>query len=220
MSPDGSEWNFYKLTKPSVLPLTDLAPSGSLISCPTNTDWNAMVVAQHVPGWKGTGYDSADTMGWRASKIAGGAGLIRKVDMQMPVGSTWPHALSVMLVNTSSGLIYPKYVAPARAGDGTNAGGSIPGSQTIPEGARLQLDPSINVDTWPSLAKAPEWMRMAARTMQVYGLVVVDTGRQLNAEVGINGWNGLAGFSSTNTHMPADLVSHLRVIDWNSWKGT
>jgi hypothetical protein len=209
--PDGVEWNFYRMSEPGH---TVLADPGVTPCTQYQNDWNATVTARHVPGWRGTGYDSADLEGYRATKIAAGAGLLRRIDMQMPAGSTWPHALSLVLPTTSSGAVYPRYVQPARRGDGTTAT-----NQGIPEGARVQLDPSINVNTWPSLASAPEWMRMYARTLQTYGGVVTDTGRETSSEGPVSSWGPWNGFSTSNTQLPADLYPRLRVIDWNLWTG-
>lgn len=202
---DGSEWNIYELSRPGIAPLH----IGSESVCAANANWQSQVFAKHVPGWKGTGYDPAtDTRGYRGSKINAGAGLIRTLDMAMPAGSTWPHALSLALYPTSNGTSWPRFVAPARAGDGTVAAGT-------PEGARVQLDPSFDVGA--QLAGQPEWKKMFARTLQTYGAIVVDTGRETFREgppSGADPWLGLSGWNGTDTHMPDSVLSHLRVIDW------
>ena len=51
----------------------------------------------------------------------------------------------------------------------------------VPEGARFQLDPSIDCDTWPSLRYV--WQRQMCRTLQVYGAIIVDTTRRRDRDL-------------------------------------
>lgn len=69
-----------------------------------------------------------------------------------------PHALSfACTVNANS------FRAPAVHTDGTVSGG-------LPQGARIQLNPTFNISTLPS------WMQMIALAAQVYGMIDVDSG--------------------------------------------
>jgi hypothetical protein len=71
------------------------------------------------------------------------------------------HALSLVITSAKSHYI----ACPGTSSDGGNTG-----SYSIPEGARLQLDPTFNVaaQSWPA------WEKMMARAMQVYGAYVSD----------------------------------------------
>jgi hypothetical protein len=109
-------------------------------------------------------------------------------------------------------------VWPAQSCDGTHTG-----TTAIPEGARIQLDPSVNCSTWASLG-GREWQRQLCRTLQKFGMIVIDTGGAL-----INEYSGSydvhpAGYqwpweADRWPNLPADLLPHLRVLDWTRWTG-
>lgn len=98
-----------------------------------------------------------------AAGFAAFGGIPRPEEFAMPV---IPHALTLTPPFTRSGYI----ACPATHTDGEDA--SV---NAIPEGARVQLDPAFNVDatTWPA------WKKTLARTLQVYGAYVSDTGGTL-----------------------------------------
>jgi len=90
----------------------------------------------------------------------------------LPNGVIWPqelqagrieHALVFSYDNTRSG----GPVSPATESDATGSG-----SNTIPEGARLQLDPALDVTT---LGLDP-WQVTVAVAMQEYGMILGDDG--------------------------------------------
>src|SRR5439155_22006500 len=73
------------------------------------------------------------------------------------------HALTFTMHVTKAG----GPVSPATASDGWS---NSPGA--IPEGARVQLDPSLDLDT---LGLTP-WQKTIARALQPYGMLLVHTG--------------------------------------------
>ena len=81
-------------------------------------------------------------------------------------GDYIPHALTITTPLTKSGFI----ACPA-----THTDGKSTASGAIPEGARVQLDPSFDVaaQSWP------RWKKVIARTLQIYGAYVSDTGGTL-----------------------------------------
>ena len=84
------------------------------------------------------------------------AGVIRTFEMR---NLTIPHALSIATNNSCAG----EFRAPA-----TKTDGSSTRSDCVPEGARLQLDPSIDVDAIPGITPAE---KAVARALQVYGAI-------------------------------------------------
>ncbi|MGH2726701.1 MAG: hypothetical protein ACRDKS_06965 [Actinomycetota bacterium] len=81
-------------------------------------------------------------------------------------GNVIPHALTITSPFTRADFI----ACPATHSDGEESS-----SSAIPEGARIQLDPSFNVagQSWP------HWKKVIAKTLQVYGAYVSDTGGTL-----------------------------------------
>lgn len=102
--------------------------------------------------------------GWGGNSTGSGAsrlgGVIRIAEI---AAGTIPHALAIQTDNTCAGV----FRAPATKTDGTSTR-----ADCIPEGARVRLDPAVDVDR---LTLAPA-VRAVARALQVYGAYVVDTG--------------------------------------------
>jgi hypothetical protein len=196
------EWDFYKMTEPGVTPKS----SGPI--CAATSDWAATVAYRHDPGFTGLGTGGGSP---RGSGTWMGGGLIRPRDTKMTAGSTWEHALALAYPLTLSS----KYVWPATSTDGTCSDAN----SCIPIGARIQMDPAINCAAWPSLVG--EWQRQLCRTLQRYGVIVVDTGSGLTTEQlasvrpYLYPWEGPAGWNA----LPSDIMPHLRVVDWNKWTG-
>jgi hypothetical protein len=200
VSDTGVEWDFFKLTKPGVTPLS----SGPV--CPATNNWAATVVARVDPGWTGSGTFRGSP---RASGTLYGSGLIRPRDTRKPPGSTWDHAVALAYRGTLAGT----YAWPAIRTDGT----CTDSSACIPEGARLQLDPSIDCGTRASLTA--KWQRQLCRTLQRYGLIVVDTGSALLAQNPLSLGSYIYPWAPGWGTLPVDLATHLRVIDWTKWTG-
>jgi hypothetical protein len=237
--PNGDVYDYYQITSPGVKPIQ----YPGWVACPANSNWQANAIAPHPAS--GSVYGSTEPQGWQqgygwdkwsasASGIIEGAGTVRFLDMKQPTGTTWPHALSISIPNTSDGSVWPRTVAPAGAnlGDGQcgrSMNASVPCNESIPEGARIQLDPSINCNTWPSLVNGPEWKRVECRTLQTYGAIVRDTGSGQQTEwqkaspsgdcAPASCFSGLLGLNWGDNKMPTDLYSHLRVVDWTKWTG-
>jgi hypothetical protein len=198
----GIEYDFYKAQLPN---------QPSKYACGTVTTWTAGKVV--TTNWlTGSGSLRGSV---RGSGTPEGAGTIRPRDVQMPAGSTWEHALAISYRNTCSrAMAWCPYVAPATDEDGT----CTDRTSCVPEGARFQLDPSIDCNTWPSLQY--EWQKQMCRTFQVYGGIIVDTYRagstiydQWHGSLGSYVWPWLAP-GTTTTGLPNDLLSHFRVLAW------
>ena len=132
------------------------------------------------------------------------AGLIFKDEIEAGVIE---HALALALHPAGKGHVYP----PASVSDGVKKPG-VP-KWGIPEGALVQLDPSLNLNGL-NLDNAA---RTIAHAMQKYGMYVCDCsgGINLYAEgfpfVQPNPWDGVMAIDS-----PCAIpVKHLRVIDWS-----
>ncbi|GEL24499.1 hypothetical protein PSU4_34530 [Pseudonocardia sulfidoxydans NBRC 16205] len=100
-----------------------------------------------------------DGISARAAGISAGAGLI------------WPQELAAGEIDHALVFAYPYTrsggpVAPATSSDGTTDG-----ADALPEGARLRLDPSIDVD---SLGLPPA-QTVIAKALQKYGMILADT---------------------------------------------
>lgn len=206
----GEEWDFFKVTPPG-------APTRSYNNCPANSLWQAIIAARHSPGWTGQGSATST----RASGTLLGTGTLRPRDWQLPDGSTWDHALAFAYPGTNSG-----HVAPAISSDGQCSSSTT----CVPQGARFQLDPSVNCSTWPSLGS--EFVRQMCRTLQRYGMIVIDSGRGLVTENSVSGQSASASADGPHNgrvapwnvapyiqYLPQDLVARLRVVDWSRWTG-
>jgi hypothetical protein len=157
--------------------------------------------------------DGAST---RASGFALGAGLIFPGELRR---GRIDHALYFSYPYTKSG----GPVAPATRSDGRlesetgKATGSPPlpvGALPLPEGARLQLDPTLDLGAW----KLRRWQRTIARALQRYGMILSDTGgavglaaasgRPFRQDPYRDHWPSGTLFPA----MPTDLLLHMRVL--------
>lgn len=146
--------------------------------------------------------------GWGGGATGSGAsrlgGVIQVAEIQEGV---IPHALAVATNNVCART----FRAPATSTDGTSARANC-----IPEGARIRLDPGLDIDA----LGLPSGVRAVARAMQVYGAYVVDvSGAPLNVafEVDPSG-NGIgatyrqAGFTGDYDPMSAVPWDRLQVL--------
>ncbi len=163
----------------------------------TDTLWSFWKVNRQPDGWHacwGGRMESASTNpGWfdagfgtTATGLAVEGGTVNIRDVQ--AGSI-EHALSLVVVDAAT---YTNFSWPAQRSDGSD-----PSVDAIPEGTRLRLDPSVDVD---AMALHPI-ARMIAKAAQTYGFIVTDKGGAVSVQAeggtgmaavtGVNPWNGL-----------------------------
>lgn len=200
VSDTGVEWDFFKLTRPGQTPLS----SGP--TCEPTQDWAATRVARARTGWRGSGTFMGSP---RASGTLYGTGLIRPRDTKRAPGATWDHAVALAYPGTLARVHpWPAVRTDGRCTDPTSC---------IPEGGRLQLDPSVDCGTWPSLTAT--WQRQLCRTLQRYGLIIVDTGSALLVQHPVSLGSYVYPWAPGWGTLPVDLAARLRVIDWTRWTG-
>ncbi len=118
-----------------------------------------------VTDLNGNGVDQSGSA--TGTNIARYAGVVTAAEFTtaLAANSGINHALFI-----SSNLAGSLFTGPATKSDGTNmAGVAVP----IPEGTRIQLDPSLDVDAIPGLTAAE---KVIAKTLQTYGAYVGDQG--------------------------------------------
>ncbi len=113
----------------------------------------------------GNGVDQSGSA--TATNLARYAGVVTAEEFSAAIAANTgiDHALFI-----SSDIAGPGYASPATKSDGTNiAGVAVP----IPEGYRIQLDPSIDVDAIPGITPGE---KVIAKTLQTYGAYLGDQG--------------------------------------------
>ena len=142
--------------------------------------------------------------GANAANFALMAGVVRPEEIAQ---GRIEHALVITTPYTRSDVI----ACPATHTDGRNA--SV---EALPMGARVQLDPAVNVD---ALA-LPAWKKTIARALQEYGAYVGDTGGSLavrgesTALRGYDAW-AKAGVSSSGPSLKDLPWDRLRVLSYS-----
>jgi hypothetical protein len=149
----------------------------------TNGSWTAEHWYHYNTQWTGV---PPSGCGMRGAGLAYLGGLIRPWEAE---AGQINHALAFSYSYTSNGNSSPQFVAPASSGDGqtsscTSSNGSC---LPLPEGAHLQLDPSIpdsTITSWTSVgggsthtctANPLTVCYMVAKALQKYGAYVTDT---------------------------------------------
>lgn len=175
----------------------------SVIEPTTNTEFDAWI-GEYDPvndTWRAGSRFLTESDGWGAlcglgehcngPNAAGTAGMGGAVRPEEIAQGHIDHALALATPYTRSGYI----ACPA-----THTDGKYNDVAALPQGARVQLDPSFNVDA----TNWPRWKKIVARALQEYGAYVEDTGGSLslsgesNVNRGYNAWT-LAGVSGSTS---------------------
>lgn len=106
-------------------------------------------------------------MSTRGSGFVNFAGLIRPGELK---AGAIKHALVFSYDFTKAGG--PVFPATDSDGRTSTEGARPPGTLPIPEGARVQLDPRLDLES----LHLTRWQRIIARALQVYGMYLSDTG--------------------------------------------
>ena len=205
-----AEWNNGRILYSVPIPANatpDPSEDGHLAIVDTSTGCEYNFWAAHRVGSAWQAYGGArleldgsgvTTNGARAAHFGLLAGLIRPEEIK---AGRIDHALVFATPMTSKAGA----VAPATGGTGSS---TLPGA--LPLGARVQLDPSLNLD---ALGLNP-WQKTVARALQEYGMYLGDTGGALGlyAEHSRTASTPYPWGSDVFAYMPTSLVNSMRVL--------
>ncbi len=121
-------------------------------------------------------------------------------------GYVWPHELRSGRIKHALFFAYPYTRAGGPVAPATASDGRFSGPETIPQGARIQLDPNLDLKR----LNLSRHERVLARAMQEYGMIVGDTG-EAPSVYGV----AAQSFKSKNPYgrdMPADGFEYLKNI--------
>jgi hypothetical protein len=126
-------------------------------------------------------------------------------------GKIWPQELAAGEIRHALvfGFPYTKSGGPVRPA--TSSDGESTAPAAIPEGARLQLDPALDLD---SLGLS-DWQKVVARALQVYGMYLGDTGDAVGlSAVDPRSFPGTAypWGDAEAAALPTSLLEHMRVL--------
>lgn len=160
----------------------------------SSSSWSASAGA--AVSTSGNGIAQAGTASGNAANFPLLGGLIRPEEI---LQGHIDHAL----VFGMPGVSQLGHVCPATHNDGTSAD-----PNALEEGARLQLDPSVDVSSLP----IPAWAKTVARAMQTYGMYLRDSSGSLVIYAedpvgrGYDAWSkvGLSGSSASLAGIPWD----------------
>ncbi|MGY4709452.1 carbohydrate-binding domain-containing protein [Mycolicibacterium sp. CBM1] len=155
----------------------------------------------------GNGIDTSGSA--TGTNIARYAGVVTAAELSAAVAANTGinHALFI-----SSNLAGALLASPATKSDGTNLAGV---ETPIPEGTRIQLDPSIDVDAIPGITDAE---KVIAKTLQTYGAYVGDQGGSAVAvvfEVAADATSTNPGAVYTSAGLSWDYYD-MSAIPWSS----
>jgi len=130
---------------------------------PTTNKWTASWGG--MTPMTGNGIDTSGSA--TATGISRYAGVVTADEMTAAIAANTGVNHALVFATDIAG---PTFVGPAIKSDGDNPAGV---ATPIPEGYRVQLDPSINVDALPGLTPGE---KVIAKTLQTHGAYVVDKG--------------------------------------------
>jgi hypothetical protein len=151
-----------------------------------------------VDGWGALCAEGQHCHGANAAGFSLAGGILRPEEIAQ---GHIDHALVFTTPFTRSGVI----ACPATATDG-----KYDDPTAIPEGARIQLDPSVDVDakSWP------KWMKVIARALQDYGAYLVDTGGSLSIRAESDLIRGYDAWSKAGI----DGAPYLADLPWSKFR--
>jgi hypothetical protein len=178
----------------------------AIIDDTTNCEYDFYQASQNPDGSWNAGWANAinttQSTGWLDWSATGSgdaltAGLITPQEMN---AGTINHALKFSFPYTKAG----GPVRPATASDGTHTENGA-----IPEGAHLQLDPTLNLQT----LNLNPWQTTIAKALQTYGMYLTDSGGGITipAQEPTNGQTYPWG-NDTYIYLPQTLITHLHVL--------
>jgi hypothetical protein len=166
----------------------------------SNDTWSAAsIVTTSITGWGAVCALGQLCNGEVAAGFAMLGGSVRPEEIAAGV---IPHALSLMTPATKSGYI----ACPATHTDGQSSN-----ADAIPEGARIQLNPSFNVaaQSWTA------WQKTIAVALQTYGAYISDTGGSL-AMYAVNDMN--SGNTTWASVGMSDGGESLSFLPWSEFQ--
>ncbi len=138
---------------------------------------------------------SSDT-GWRASWANAisldGNGVFphgmssRGSGFALTQGLIWPEEIQRGRIDHALIFSYPFTSSAGSVGEASETDGWSDRPDALPEGARLRLDPSLDVTS----LGLPDWLATIAVAMQEYGLVLVDDGGGVQL-YGVHSWSSV-----------------------------
>ncbi len=215
----GPGGQFTSVPIPSdAVPTVGTDASMSIHQPATDTLWSFWKLARKADGWHacwGGRIDGASSSpGWypggfgvSATGLAVEGGIVNIRDVQ---AGRIDHALALGLLSTAQ---WKSFSWPAQRSDGFDTA-----ADAIPEGTRLRLDASVDVD---ALALSPIG-KMIARAAQTYGFIVTDKagvvgigaegGSGVRTRTGTNPWDTLLGATPSYAVLAGFPWSRLRAL--------
>jgi hypothetical protein len=187
-----------------------------------NRFWDFWQVTKQADGsWAGAWVTSVDSTGSGVYPAvwADGTQGVRASQFAMLAGVVWPQEVAAGEINHALVFVYSfvragVYTAPAKTTDGVHND-----QAAIPMGARLQLDPTLDLDS----LNLTSYERVIAEALQEYGMYLGDSGGGIGLPVvhpysfAGNPWSGLLPASVTVEHgtllgnIPADRFRVLQM---------
>ena len=161
-------------------------------------------------------FDGTWAAAWANSLLTTGTGIFpfglsaREAGFGLGAGLILPGELAAGRINHALNFAYPYTKAGGAVLPATEAAGKRTAAGAIPEGARLQLDPSLNLDSLGLSA----WQKTVARALQRYGMFLSDTGGgvSLFAQNPQSTSVAYPWGDVTYPALPTSLISRLRVL--------